>query len=900
MRYAFYGLLLVAGWLCGNPTLLRAQYVQWQPEQLVQDLVQDGLYPDATTDAVGNLHIVYWNRHADRLVYGMLPRNSRTVQWTMPEPNTAGGLRAAIAIDQYGSPHIAYYANVNNEQRLRYVRRTLALQWQGEAVSTSSSGRYSAFEGQTGLYLQPSLDILVDELDRVTIAYFNAPPLAQCSDYTASPYLEMWRAFREDNTGPWITWRNGDFIWNGGGGKLPDQCYCFAGVRYGESVNLLRHPSGSHNIAVTTAMCEGQLWELRETITTNPFLPWHPTILDSCYRAGLGGASSGPARHETTLEGIAARFSPSGTLHVAYGSSQNHGFNTATTSGGVPNFFNAFVYVRRTNANAYTYVTLKPNDTSPEYRNSASLALKGEDSLYIVYAERHTGEYRLRYSFNGGTTFASEEQVLAVPGARIKAPLAIQGDSLSIVVAHTPSQSLWLGRRALDMSGAWQWSNLTRSEARGQPMALLSEVQASDTLIHIAYADPLRQELWYALRQGGSWNHTLVASGDTYTHLHLHRLANDSLYITHLRQSNQSIWITFGKDGDWRARSLFNTQAVGALSVVAQQGTDNLHYAYQNETAGKPFYRIRSPLGQSPVEDIAPFATSYIGEYIHLQLNPDNAPRIACWDRSNSRLLYGRRLGANNWETVVAAEVPSEVVGLYGQLAFDASGVPHIAYRNATENQIELVTRPGTTWARTTIISSPDVPVGEPLSLRIDADGKQWLLYNAAGSYDYLLLLFRNNGSEAWQPLAMPLPDSRPGRHFAFEVPDSNQLYVAMRQLAPTQTGILFYHGRFSPLDTTVPPDPSSRQATGNPLAMRTWPNPVADHLNLLCSLPQAAPLTMELLDAQGRTVATRHLPQLGAGLQQLRWELPALPAATYLCRLRSGQHQSSLRILKL
>jgi hypothetical protein len=80
MRYAFYGLLLVAGWLCGNPNLLRAQYVQWQPEQLVQDLVQDGLYPDATTDAVGNLHIVYWNRHADRLVYGMLPRNSRTVQ----------------------------------------------------------------------------------------------------------------------------------------------------------------------------------------------------------------------------------------------------------------------------------------------------------------------------------------------------------------------------------------------------------------------------------------------------------------------------------------------------------------------------------------------------------------------------------------------------------------------------------------------------------------------------------------------------------------------------------------------------------------------------------------------------------------------------------------------------
>ncbi|MBX3102559.1 MAG: hypothetical protein KF690_08630 [Bacteroidetes bacterium] len=889
------GLLL----LCAGAFLFpaRAQYVQWTANNLLNDLVQEGMYPAGVTDAAGNLHISYWNREADRLVYGMLSPNGRTVSWEIPEPDVAGGLRSAIALDQYGRPHIAYLANVGNEQRIRYVRLSLALQWEAAVVTTTSIGRYTPLAGQTDFYFQPSVDILVDENDNPTIAYFNAPNLAHCSDYTASPYLEMWRAFLVD--GAWVNWRNAEYLWNGGGGKLPDQCYCYAGVRYGESVQLLRHPAHTHNIAVATAMCEGQIWELRETDPGNIYFPWNPVVLDSCWRAGMGGASTGPARHETTLEGISARFSPNGTLHVVYGSSQNHGFNTSTTSGGVPNFFNALVYLRRTPANSYTYVTLKPDDTTPEYRNSTSMALKGEDSLYIVYAERHTGEYRLRFSFNGGTTFSTEESVLPLPGARMKAPLAIQGDSLSILVGHTPSQTLWLGRRHISMAGAWRWSALTVSQKRGQELAVLAEPVAGDTLIHIAFEDHLQKKLWYGVRQGGNWSYTQLAGGDTYGQLHIHRLANDSLYITHVRGADQSIWITFGKDENWQSRVLFNSQAVGALSVVHQPGTDNLHYAYQNETAGKAYYRIRSPLGQPPLEAVTPFATDYLGEYLSLQFNAAFSPRMSFWDRTNGRLIYARRLGSNNWEAQVAVDLPASIVGTFTSLAFDGAGTPHIAYRNETDNQLELAVRPAGTWEREVVITSPDVPVGEPSQLRIDAHGKQWLLYNAAGLDDYLLLLYRDSSNGQWQPLAMPLPESRPGRYFAFQAPDSNQLYVAMRKQAPTQTGVLFLHGRFFPLDTTVPPDPSSRTAATHALQAQLWPNPVAHELNLLCALPVAASLRMELLDLQGRVVAVRHTPVLKAGLQQLRWELPQLSAGAYWCRLQAGEHSSTLRIQK-
>src|SRR5690606_10027133 len=125
-------------------------------------------------------------------------------------------------------------------------------------------------------------------------------------------------------------------------------------------------------------------------------VPWQRVNVDSVWRAGLGGPSAGPARHETSPEGISARYSPSGVLHAVYGTSQNHGLNVSTAPDDppnshiqVPNYFNAFIYVRRDAMGNTQYITLKANDKTPEYRNSSAMALKGEDSLYIVYAERH-------------------------------------------------------------------------------------------------------------------------------------------------------------------------------------------------------------------------------------------------------------------------------------------------------------------------------------------------------------------------------------------------------------------------------------------------------------------------------------------------------------------------------
>jgi hypothetical protein len=50
---------------------LQAQFIQWQHSRIVQDDYRGADHPDAVVDGVGNLHICYWDRLRDRLMYGV-------------------------------------------------------------------------------------------------------------------------------------------------------------------------------------------------------------------------------------------------------------------------------------------------------------------------------------------------------------------------------------------------------------------------------------------------------------------------------------------------------------------------------------------------------------------------------------------------------------------------------------------------------------------------------------------------------------------------------------------------------------------------------------------------------------------------------------------------------------
>jgi hypothetical protein len=78
---------------------------------------------------------------------------------------------------------------------------------------------------------------------------------------------------------------------------------------------------------------------------------------------------------------------------------------------------------------------------------------------------------------------------------------------------------------------------------------------------------------------------------------------------------------------------------------------------------------------------------------------PDGSPAVAFYDRRRGNLLYAERPATSStWSTpsILDGEGPGFVdtgdVGLYPSLAFDASGVGHVSYVDATRDNLLYVT----------------------------------------------------------------------------------------------------------------------------------------------------------------------------------------------------------------
>ena len=80
-------------------------------------------------------------------------------------------------------------------------------------------------------------------------------------------------------------------------------------------------------------------------------------------------------------------------------------------------------------------------------------------------------------------------------------------------------------------------------------------------------------------------------------------------------------------------------------------------------------------------------------------------------------------------------------------------------------------------------------------------------------------------------------------------------------------------------------------------LAVAAFPNPAAGAAQLRLSLPEAAPVTVEVVDALGRRVALVDAGYLEAGAHTLRLETGAWATGVYAVRLTAGKRATSSRL---
>jgi len=253
---------------------------------------------------------------------------------------------------------------------------------------------------------------------------------------------------------------------------------------------------------------------------------------------------------------------------------------------------------------------------------------------------------------------------------------------------------------------------------------------------HMAYTmTQYAQDLWYAYRDGGTWQRVLVVQG---ARAHDPRLKLDSAGRPHIVYSCEVGWAAkyAWYDGvQWNLTTVI--ESYGLYPSLALDSADhphiscggwNLKYAWYDGTnwqitvideadtgrtslaldaAGRPHISFDGDgdLGYAWYDGTS-WHISWVdtvgdvGVYCSLALDSANRPHIAYYDETNQDLKYAWYDGTYWHITTVDA---AGDVGSYASLALDNTGRPHIVYYDNTNSGLKYAWYDGTSW-RTAII----------------------------------------------------------------------------------------------------------------------------------------------------------------------------------------------------
>ncbi|MCI0512853.1 T9SS type A sorting domain-containing protein [candidate division KSB1 bacterium] len=94
-------------------------------------------------------------------------------------------------------------------------------------------------------------------------------------------------------------------------------------------------------------------------------------------------------------------------------------------------------------------------------------------------------------------------------------------------------------------------------------------------------------------------------------------------------------------------------------------------------------------------------------------------------------------------------------------------------------------------------------------------------------------------------------------------------------------------------------PQPPSKKVDNFQL-FQNFPNPFNPTTTLQFSLTQASPVSLEIFDLTGRTVATLFNESLASGTYTMDWQASQLPAGIYLARLQLGNSLATRKMILL
>ena len=863
--------LLLLAFPCG----LSAQFLYWDYVNIATDSVQSGAYSDMVIDGAGTIHVSYWNRVEDKLIYAWRAQGSNVWSREYIDTQSGNGFRSSIDLDATGQVHIAYYQNVNSKVGVRFAKRLAANNWQIETIPDLYNRGYGDY-GPLGPSnakerIQPTIEMIFDENNIPQIVFFDAymqinafPACTGGSDYG----FKLHQAFQVNNQ--WVVKSFGhvsDMRLSCGDGLLPGDTLP-QGDRYGEYLDLLLRPDGSMEVYSMSRFNN----ELIQHRTLFPFVDtvWVETPIDSMERLlpGWGGLD-----RFLTFEGISATVSADDRVHLSYCSSIFYGENFCCTD-----LTNDLVYARLDQGGVFYHsfgVSTNRNYTSV-------LTHGGSDSIFIAYADLSTQYFILQESADSGNTWQADTLTKGIGIGKVQAE--IHGDSIYVLLFDAGLEKLVLWTRSVN-GGVWASQNVTTSESRGQSMDALWQTTSSDTIIHTAYNDGYLGKLYHATGSlAGNWNWTiseLDPSAENVIAVSIANTAAGEPAIAYAGGQTNDLRLAIRSGASWNY-IIVDSSAKPQFTDVQISNSDSIYIAYY-EGNQECLYMATGHVNSANWRISTIMCdTSLVGLYPSLVLDANGLPQISYYNDNNRSLYYGKLNNTTwSWDIDSIAGGTSSAVGKFNVLKLDPAGLPNIAYLDEQNDEVWLAEQAVSgTWSFTLVDSAGVTNMGRPIDMDYDQFGKLWMSYNYYSNFEKVKLLHRDG--PIWREVGVSSA-GRISNAFKFKILGGD-MYIVGKKNEIQNSGMAMLRAV-----NGVFVEAESPKLLSNNISVSNYPNPFSGTTTFRLELSEASSVGLQVFNMMGQKVATViEGRMLKSGVHEFDFDGNLLPNGIYLYQIQS------------
>lgn len=807
------------------------------------------------------MHVSYWDKGKDILIYGHRDVTTETWTWEPVAPSLGShGYKSALAVDDNGFVHIVFLdRNINNEAEMVYAYNSAGVWLRESPIGGEILGPYGYDFSAPRLY-QGSLDIEIKPDGLPFIAYYDGSVenYASCSLFPFTPFylqydLELGIA-EKTNLG-WITHAMPDIPDESASSCLPN------GDRFGEFCQIIPRANNKYYI-LTNSMHNHKLLLFKADFGN--VSQWTYQDLDSVSRV-LPGAT----RFYETFEYPRAYLEEDSILHFATAGSPLYGqYNLS-------------------NRNPLTYQRFSPDASdssklsseyyhkfSPDsyYRTFISIEHKGRDTTYLVYYNVSANQLEVQYTFNRAGFWRKDTIMKLSTNHRLESKM-IHDKLLIWVYDALKDAILEISMTPGLIPLAKEY--ITKTEERGRLFSSRVKRQPNGSdHIFMTYSEDFSEEIRYAQRTNGTWSYEPVTTAPNLASLALTFSPNDEPEILYSAGNPEQVSFAIKQGANWVVTSIM---PIGLRNLFIHQSADSVYGAGYDLLNGQLYWMSKAQSGGSWQYSILDASDGPTGQNPVIR-EKDGALYLGYVALGTNQVKLATRLPGQAW-TFEEVTPPFNYSPQNLDFQIYLADEPVIAFKDGNTDKIILVEKKDAVWTSSSILGDPGNLIGSPLHLILDSKDRPWILYNFPDIQNELRLI-RRDAQGNWVGVSVLNNQGEVANSFNFHLV-GDDFYILGKKTIKGSEGLAMLFAEEG-VRTLIPDEIPQ-------LSLTLVPNPASQQAEVVFTIPTSAEADFWIYNLHGQILHVEH-KQLAAGEQRIELPISTLAPGSYVVKINVNQ----------